>query len=398
MQVAEQVTKVIQMVNLLDFAKYSGVDLDNSLKTNCFAGHDNDEKTLQFDPDNQAFYCTRPDCRFHGNAIDLVQMKEEVDFNRSLTIVCEIAGSGGFMVGHPEELFAPGKVRDCLRAAGQFYARNLEPAMPFLDMRGISRTTAERFLIGATNGETGMKDFLTEKGFPDCVIKQAGLLNKDGKDFFRDKIIVPIRTAGQIVAFYGRAFDENAEIKHLRMSNERVIIGSAPFNWNPSSSDIIVTEGIFDALSLIDQDFTNTIATFGTRGLASDRDLELVKNSAVKRVFLCYDGDEAGAKATMKDAYMLEDQGQEVRIVDIGNQDPNEFIIDHGPEVFKERLYNAVSPVQWEINRIDPSWDVERKIAALETVFRRCKIMQPLHQQATIERIAEELGFPKTIV
>ncbi|MGO9119705.1 MAG: toprim domain-containing protein [Desulfomonilaceae bacterium] len=397
MQVAEQVTNVIQMANLLDFAKYYGVDLDNSLKTKCFAGHDNDEKTLQFDPENQAFYCTRPDCRFHGNAIDLVQMKEEVDFTRALTIVCKIADLGGFMAGHPEELFAPGKVRDCLRAAGQFYTRNLESAMPFLDIRGTSRTTAERFLIGATRGETGLKDFLIGNEFPDYVIKQAGLLNKDGQDFFRDRIIVPIRVAGQIVALYGRAFDENAAVKHLRMSNERVIIGSAPFNWNPNRAEIIVTEGIFDALSLIDQGFTNAIATYGTQGLCSSQNSELLNDSPVKRVFLCYDGDEAGTKATMKDAYVLEDHGLEVKIVNIGDQDPNEFIINHGPEVFKDRLSNAVSPVHWEINRVDPSWDAERKIVALETVFRRCKNLKPLHQVATIDRIVK-LGFPKTIV
>ena len=118
----------------------------------------------------------------------------------------------------------------------------------------------------------------------------------------------------------------------------------------------------------------------------------------MKRVFLCYDGDEAGIKATPRDAYALEDRGIEVKVVDIGQQDPNEFILTHGTESFKERLYIAVSPVQWEINRIDSSWDAEKKISALETVFHRCKRMQPLQQQATIERIAKELGFTKTIV
>src|SRR5208283_1933172 len=152
MHAAERMTQVIQMVKLLDFAKYYGVDLDDNLRTSCFVGHDKDEKTLQFDSDNQTFYCTRPDCRFHGNAIDLVQMKESVDFTRALATVCEIAGLGCIIVGHPEELIAPAEVRACLRAAGQFYARNLESALPYLESRGISRATAERFLIGATRG------------------------------------------------------------------------------------------------------------------------------------------------------------------------------------------------------------------------------------------------------
>lgn len=398
MHVAEQVTKVIQMVKLLDFAKYYGVDLDDDLRTSCFVEHDDDVKTLQFDPDNQAFYCTRPDCRFHGNAIDLAQMKERVDFIRALNTVSEIAGLGGMMVGHPEELIAPGEVRACLRAAGQFYARNLETAMPYLESRCISRNTAERFLLGVTGGETGLKDFLITEGFPEYVIRQAGLLNKEGGDFFRDRIIVPIRMAGHVVAFYGRALDENAEVKHLRMSNDRVIIGSGPFNWSPRHEEIIVTEGVFDALSLIDKGFANTIATFGTNGLSSDRGSELLRSSSVKRVFLCYDGDEAGSKAIQKSGYALEDQDLEVRIVDIGEQDPNEFMMSQGPAVFKERISNAVSPVQWEINRIDPAWDAEKKIADLNKVFHRCKHMQPLQQQATIERIAKELAFPKTIV
>jgi DNA primase catalytic core len=386
------------MVELLDFAQYYGVDLDADLRTSCFVEHDDDEKTLQFDPDNQAFYCTRPDCRLHGNVVDLTQMKEGVSFARAIATISEIAGVGGFMVGHPEELIAPGEVRACLRAAGQFYARNLDAAMPFLETRGISRNTAERFLIGATHGVSGLRDFLVSEGFPEYVIQQAGLLNREDQDFFRDRIIVPIRLAGQIVAFYGRALDENAEFKHLRMTNDRLIIGSAPFNWKGDREEIIVTEGIFDALSLIDKGFTHAMAVFGTGGFCSDENLELIKNSAMRRVFLCYDGDEAGIKATPRDAYALEDLGLEVKIVDIGHQDPNEFIVDQGTEAFKERLSNAVSPVQWEINQIDSSWDTEKKISALERVFHRCKRMQPLQQLATIERIAKELGFTKTIV
>ena len=101
---AEQVTRVIQMVDLLDFAKYYGMDLDTDLRASCLLEHDDDEKTLQFDPDNQAFYCTRPDCRFHGNVVDLIQMKQGVSFAKALDVICEIAGVGGLMVGHPEEL------------------------------------------------------------------------------------------------------------------------------------------------------------------------------------------------------------------------------------------------------------------------------------------------------
>ena len=283
-------------------------------------------------------------------------------------------------------------MRACLQEAAKFYARNLETARPLLDARGIGPSTAERFLIGATQSKTFLRDALLDMGFSKDTIKLAGLLNRRGDDFFQDRIIVPIRVAGHVVSFYGRSLDEQAEVKHLRMTNDRLIIGVGPFNWDPRRSEIIITEGIMDALSLIEKGFTNAVAVLGTQGLLSEHNRELIKDSLVSRTYLCLDGDKAGRKAAIKSAYALEGLGLDVRVTDLDDKDPNEFMLAHSAEEFQERLARAVSPVQWEINEIDPESSPEDKIAALEGVFRRCKQMKRLVQVATIKRISA-LGF-----
>jgi DNA primase catalytic core len=397
-EVADFITEITNEMHIIDIANHYGIGLDEHLRCVCLEGHQDEEPTMQFDLDNQSFYCTRPDCRYHGNAIDLIQSMEGVD-------LMEAVIQAGSMLGHNVVASVDGQqmetladVRLCLREASRLYARNLDQALPYLDARGVSRSTAERLMIGSALGKDELKKALMEIGFSEATIAAAGLLNHYGDDFFRNRVMVPLRINGQVVAFYGRALNADDSVPHLRMKSDRVMLGDTPFNWNARNAEIILVEGIFDAVALIDEGFTNVVATFGTQGVASSRMQDLLIQSSPAKVHVCYDGDEAGRDAAIRDGYDLEDLGFHVDIVDLGDQDPNEFMLTHSADEFQQRISEAVNPSQWQIDRIDPDLSPEKKIEALEPVLRRCKTMKALPQAATLKRLARALGLSLTAV
>ncbi|MGO9572522.1 MAG: toprim domain-containing protein [Desulfomonilaceae bacterium] len=402
MEIGQYLTSITNLLNIIEVAYEYGLGLDEHGLTVCFEGHDFDTPTLQFDEETQSFNCLWPDCRLHGGVIDLVQELEGIRFIEAVNHLAERVGVEAWYSDKSRQQFgieAPvvEQIYACLKAAARIYAQSLDEAMEYLEGRGISRGTAETHLIGRTRGKDDVKKALLAEGFEPRFLVLAGLMNREGDDFFRDRVIVPIRSNGSVVRFYGRALDDENTVKHLRMRNDRTIVGDGLFNWNARRSEIIVTEGIFDALSLIDKGFKNAVATFGTQGIGSDRNLIRVAESSVRKLYFCYDGDKAGQVATARDAYQLEDMGIDAKIIDLGTHDPNEFMLTHSAKDFEDRLSQASSPVYWEIGRVDPEWRAEKKIEELENVFRRCKKMRPLEKEAVIDKIVG-LGFYKKVL
>lgn len=101
------------------------------------------------------------------------------------------------------------------------------------------------------------------------------------------RAIFPIWKNGQIVQYTGRALDESKP----RYKNG---VGSLPI-WNAekaSSGDIIITEGILDALSLEAQGFT-AIALSGTKTNIAQ---ELINANPKARFYIMADNDEGGQR------------------------------------------------------------------------------------------------------
>lgn len=397
----DQMKALINLPNLVDIADIAdalALESDEEDHTPCFNGHNGDSWSVCIDFENQSFYCADPTCRRHGNVVDLVHYSENVEYWEAADFIAGHAGLDGVKWNNgtlSQDLIVD---LSCLREAARFYALHLDAAMKYLAVRGISRETAERYLVGASPDTHTMKDMLKSWGFTDATLKSAGLLNDAGEDFFRGRLVVPIRVNGLVIGFYGRAVDDSDPVSHLMMKNDRRVTATAPFNWNARREEIILVEGVLDALALIDRGYRGAVATMGTRGMASPEWLEMVKESSVKRVYVCYDGDEAGDKATRRDAFALSDLGLDVRIVDLGTDDPNEFLLKHDASEFKERLGDAVPPVKWEIDRVDDMLGMEAKIALLEPALQRAKQMRPLQQASVVAQAATKLGLTKKAV
>ena len=99
--------------------------------------------------------------------------------------------------------------------------------------------------------------------------------------------------------------------------------------------------------------YPKAVATKGTNGLDPGR----LEGTNIKRVWMCFDNDEAGRERGIKVAYGCADAGAEVRIIELPDGlDPNDFFLKYSAEDFKLLIQHAKTPEQWEIEHISENW------------------------------------------
>jgi len=348
--------------------------------------------TLRIDTASGGFRCYHPECNDHGDIITLTQRLLNMKFQDAARVLSNGSGFTDWIDEFPEQAALYGYVRECMGAAALQYASQMSASSAYLKSRGVSLETAQLYMIGTGTGRDTLKKTLISQGFDESIVRMTGLLNQHGHDRFQNHVVVPIFYHGQVVDFYGRLMDDDGEDlgKHWRLPSDRLIIGSSLFNWNSSREEIILVEGVFDALSLIQHGFDNAVAMCGTNGIPKD----LLRDSAVKKVFMCFDGDRAGRIQNLKRAYELKDAGHEVRIVELlEGQDPNEFFAEHGEDEFNGLLRTAPHPETWEIDHVGANLDEHDKIEAMESVMRRVAVMEPMRRASLCKRISKKVGL-----
>jgi len=219
--------------------------------------------------------------------------------------------------------------KDFLYERAAFYYNHIlnsvdgEYAVNYLKHRGITLRVANNFMLGATPPCNGKKhsnalalelvrlmdteQVLASRLISSSIDEQNKII--DIYDYFSNgRIITPIFSKGNPIYFTSRlTFNGNLPHKHINSSHPMSNI----FNQDILSNDnteIYLTEGIFDALSLAMIN-KNAIATLGTRGVSIGQ-RELFTRKFCKYVFV-FDNDEnkSGQHAVTKTASILKSFG-----------------------------------------------------------------------------------------
>jgi DNA primase len=105
------------------------------------------------------------------------------------------------------------------------------------------------------------------------------------------------------------------------------------FDYAIKKNSLIITEGVYDTIALVNHGFKNAVALLGTN-LSNLQYFQLL--STVENVALCLDNDQAGISAMEK---IVKTHPNELKYyrVDI-DKDPDEFLAEHTPEEFKKRI------------------------------------------------------------
>jgi DNA primase len=321
------------------------------------------EKTPSFsvEPAKQVFYCFG--CGKGGNAFRFLQEIEGLTFPEAVE---RLAAQSGITLRY--EGVSPGERRQSSRRqalhratarAADLYHRMLlegreaEAARRYVDGRGIDHGSATAFGIGFA---PGYPDFLLRRmarDFSTEILIEAGLAAKDARggvrDAFRSRIIFPIHDlSGNAVAFGARLLEGDGP-KYLNTRETDVYRkGHVLYNLNRAKGEVtragraFVVEGYTDVIALHQAGIPTAVATCGTA--LGEGHFRLLSRFA-RGVVLCFDADEAGARAAERAHGLFEEFGLEVAVLILPEgKDPADFVTDQGVEAF-ERLADRATPL-----------------------------------------------------
>lgn len=147
-------------------------------------------------------------------------------------------------------------------------------------------------------------------------------------DTYKDRIIFPIRDiTGKVANFIARHVNTDAKPKYL-IKPSGVSIHPYPIKLEQHSFSIILVEGIFDMLNMYDKGARNVITVFGTQSMLSNTRVELMpyKIQGVTKVFILFDGDDAGITAANTLKPLVEECGFFAEIISLPeDKDPGEL-------------------------------------------------------------------------
>ena len=151
---------------------------------------------------------------------------------------------------------------------------------------------------------------------------------KKGEEKLEDRIIFPIRDiSGNIAVFVGRHMLSNGNPRYYNFPNG-IPIPLYPNRLEGSNTSIVLVEGIFDMLNVTDKGLTNAVCTFGTDTLRKETKTKLLpfKAQGISKIYIMFDGDEAGRKAAKDIKPLIEECDFEVEIINLeDDQDPGEL-------------------------------------------------------------------------
>ncbi len=277
-------------------------------------------------------------CGFHADTIGIVRQLQGLDFWPSVNWIADTAG-----LPRPQRSPEAQVKYEVVQSLSDSYTRihhdslrDPEPALTYLESRGISRETM--------NGIVG---YLPPKYQPPDPkgAKQAGLYSKNGNFLFSDCLVIPFLHQGRIITLYGRALDDDRIPKHIYPASTDPLMPATLFNLDAcrKEDEILLADSIIDAVTFIDRGFKNTVGLFGTQGLTDAR-LETLKRTNVQEVVLVFDSDrnQSGQQAVLKAGEKLFQAGYQVKIIslplteDQEKCDPNSYFHDHSPEDFEQ--------------------------------------------------------------
>jgi hypothetical protein len=127
-------------------------------------------------------------------------------------------------------------------------------------------------------------------------------------------IIIPVYEWGRLTWFQGRVyFPRNREPKYMAPSRTNKPL----FNMATKERDLILVEGVFDAMTLGDK----AICPFGSN--LSKYQFSILKEIDPRRITICFDNDNQGRKSTRQVAKYLKSFMDDVNVVVGLEKDPN---------------------------------------------------------------------------
>lgn len=364
------------------------------------------EKTASFcvNTDGQYYHCFG--CGASGNVINFVMEMESLSFIDAVKFLAEKAG-----MEMPEVKFDPDykKKREkkdvllsLMKDTAHYYRNNLlrevegKEAREYLLSRGISEDIARYYGIGLSLGQDQLQGYMRRKGYSIENLRDCGLVNGEKLvDAFAGRIIVPILDGmSNVVAFGGRIYHGEKDVAKYKNSTNTEIFDKGRTVYginfvkrekreNGGFHNLILVEGYMDVIALGSVGIKNVVAGMGT-ALTDGQAREIAR--LVPLVYVCYDGDSAGRKATIKNVEILMKAGVEVKVVSLDDGcDPDDTIKKEGYEGFMARVKSALPIIEYKLKLCADAYNLDSVDGRTKYVRAALKVLSEVNSIAERE-------------
>ena len=233
-------------------------------------------------------------------------------------------------------------------------------AKNYLTERGFGDQIIDEFEIGClTDHSYTLKSFLVENGYEIEDLIKIGLVSSKTKDdIYKSRIIFPIKTiSGRTAGFGARTLKSNTKSAKYINSPESEIYNKSKilFGLSKSKNEIVkkdncfVVEGYTDVMRFHQKGVKNVVSSSGT-ALSKDQ-INIIRRLS-KNITVIYDSDKAGINATERSVDMILEQGMNINIVLLPeNEDPDSFAKNKNEsEILNFLDENSVDFIEFKAN------------------------------------------------
>ncbi len=334
--------------------------------------HADDTASLVVTPAKNLWHCFG--CQVGGGPIDWVMKLKGVSFRHAVellkddsaltfaptSLAAESLGHAGEPVKRSTVRALPAPValdaddRALLLQVVDYYHQSLKQspeALSYLLSRGLNHPELiDHFKLGFANRTLGLR--LPDKRRVEGAqmrarLERLGVYRESGHEHFNGSLVVPVLDAhGQVCELYGRKITarlrEGTPLHlYLPAHTERgrgvfnlaafKAAGVATGSDGSAAKEIILCESIIDALTFWCAGYRNVTTAYGVEGF-TDELLAAFEAHGIQRVLIAYDRDEAGERAALKLAPVLQAAGMQVwRIEFPKGMDANEYALKVTP-------------------------------------------------------------------
>lgn len=374
------------------------------------------EKTPSFNvnPAREIFHCFG--CGAGGNAFSFIMRIEGLSFPEAVKLM---ARKTGIEIEERQLSQAEKQAQDERQTfqrinelTAGFYRSVLEQkpegavARAYLERRSARGEIAEAYRLGfAPDRSDGLVQHLKANGINLETALKLGVVRKSERgwyDQFRNRLMFPIRdTKGAVIAFAGRVLD--ASLPKYINSPESPLYhkSSVLFGLDMAlpairtENSVIIVEGYFDHLALYRAGIRNVVATCGTA--LTTTHTGLIKRHAA-RVYMLFDSDAAGRKATIRSMELFMEQRLPAYVISLpAGDDPDSFLANNQVEAFRACQEKARPAFEFFIRSLlaqTPPDSVDSKVRIIDELLPRFKkIADPVERDLYEKEICRLLGI-----
>lgn len=368
--------------------------------------HDDSNPSMCVSREKQIYTCFS--CHATGNVYTFLMNYEHIDFREALRYLGEKVGVNVSSVNIVKKTTKFDHLYEAYNFAVKYFQNNLsasvgKEARAYLSKRGINEEAIKEFEIGLSlESRDDLTKLLVSKKYELSTLNRIGL-SSDDHDIYDDRIMFPLYdVSGQVVGFSGRIYKDVDQNKYLNTKETDIFKkGEMLYHYHIArevcrlKKSVIVMEGFMDVIRASIVGVKNTVALMGTA--LTNNQFNLIKRLS-NNIILCLDGDDPGVKAMLSIGEHLLDEGVEVKVVVLpDNDDPDSFILKHGKERFIGLVENALNFSDFKMQQLRKNVnfrsDEEKANYINEVLKETVKINDTIRVEIVLKRLEKEFDI-----